>query len=212
MWPKAFRQPWYRKRYATDKIDNGFLPHYERILGSLRSKPVCLMELGVAEGGSCLLWEDFFRHPKTTIVGLDVKLPNMPKASKDWRNTVLERCDQRDEQGLNEIAQRYGPFDVIIDDASHQYEASRTSFRTLLPHLKSGGFYVIEDWSIGYFEEAHDTYADEEGNTTVTLVTEILGDASSLGLCSAEVILDIYRSIAFFRKNPPGIELPLFGA
>jgi hypothetical protein len=34
-----------------------------------------------------------------------------------------------------------------VDDASHTYEETRTSFEFLFPLLSPGGIYVIEDWS-----------------------------------------------------------------
>ena len=34
-----------------------------------------------------------------------------------------------------------------MDDASHTYEETKTSFEFLFPLLHPGGIYVIEDWS-----------------------------------------------------------------
>ena len=45
-------------------------------------------------------------------------------------------------------------FQVIIDDASHIGELTKTSFWHLFDnHLKPGGLYVIEDWGTGYWDE-----------------------------------------------------------
>jgi hypothetical protein len=37
--------------------------------------------------------------------------------------------------------------DLVVDDASHTYEATKTSFEILFPLLRPGGIYIIEDWS-----------------------------------------------------------------
>ena len=37
--------------------------------------------------------------------------------------------------------------DLVVDDASHTYEETRSSFEFLFPLLSPGGIYVIEDWS-----------------------------------------------------------------
>jgi hypothetical protein len=37
--------------------------------------------------------------------------------------------------------------DLVVDDASHTYEETKTSFEFLFPLLHPGGIYVIEDWS-----------------------------------------------------------------
>jgi hypothetical protein len=46
----------------------------------------------------------------------------------------------------------YGPFDLIIDDASHLSGLTIASFKALYKHLKPGGLYVVED--------VHTSYAD----------------------------------------------------
>ncbi len=39
------------------------------------------------------------------------------------------------------------PIELVIDDASHRYTETRSSFETLFPRLAPGAFFVIEDWS-----------------------------------------------------------------
>ena len=45
---------------------------------------------------------------------------------------------------LSELADE---LDLVVDDASHTYEETKTSFELLFPLLSPGGIYVIEDWS-----------------------------------------------------------------
>lgn len=47
--------------------------------------------------------------------------------------------DQGNPAFLSDLAERAGPFDIIIDDGSHRMEDLRTSFMTLFPTLKSSG-------------------------------------------------------------------------
>ena len=48
-------------------------------------------------------------------------------------------------------------FDIIIDDASHIGELTKTSFWHLFDHhLKPGGLYAIEDWGTGYLDDFTD--------------------------------------------------------
>src|SRR5215207_423787 len=46
------------------------------------------------------------------------------------------------------VADEFGDeeLDLVIDDASHRLEPTRTSFETLFPRLRDGGLYLIEDW------------------------------------------------------------------
>jgi hypothetical protein len=48
-------------------------------------------------------------------------------------------------------------FDIIIDDASHIGELTKTTFWHLFHHhLKPGGLYAIEDWGTGYLDDFPD--------------------------------------------------------
>jgi cephalosporin hydroxylase len=46
-----------------------------------------------------------------------------------------------------------GQLDLVIDDASHQYDSTKASFQTLFPLLRPGGLYVIEDWAWSHWKE-----------------------------------------------------------
>ncbi len=35
----------------------------------------------------------------------------------------------------------------MIDDASHHYEPTKTCLNAVLPYVRPGGLYIIEDWS-----------------------------------------------------------------
>jgi cephalosporin hydroxylase len=43
----------------------------------------------------------------------------------------------------NELADE---LDLVVDDASHTYEQTRSSFEILFPLLRPGGIYSVEDW------------------------------------------------------------------
>lgn len=70
----------------------------------------------------------------------------------------------QDDPALDDVLHDEFPdgIDLIIDDASHQYEQTRKTFEIAFPHLKPGGLYVIEDWAWahtqGQQEEDHPWY------------------------------------------------------
>ena len=204
-WGQAKGGQWQGKFYPTDKIGNGMLAHYDRILASLRNQPVQMFDIGVANGGSCMLWSDYFFDSGSRITGLDLRLP--PRGSTDeWRKIALETCDQNDRKRLNELAERHGPFDVIVDDGSHRYTETRTCYQELFKFLKPGGYYVIEDWSVGYWKgQLGARYRGPHGETMVRLVADIIRDGPVSGLASCRVILSNF-SLAFLEKasaSPP---------
>jgi len=141
--------------YDTDK---GVLPHYLRIYEEcfepLLAKDVRILELGINNGGSLLLWRDYFE--KGTIAGLDIN----PCHIDDPTGRIhIYQGPQQDIQLLDRIALKEAPdgFDVIIDDCSHIGELTRISFWHLFEnHLKPGGIYFIEDFCTGYISSCID--------------------------------------------------------
>lgn len=145
--------------YQTDKAANPRLcENYERIFAPKKNAPIRLLELGIAQGGSLLMWRDYFPHGY--IVGLDL---NPPAALADEERIQVFSGNQANRELLKVLSADYAPhgWDFIIDDCAHVGERSRVSFLALWPRLKSGGFYCIEDWGTGYFP----TWEDGESFT-----------------------------------------------
>jgi hypothetical protein len=73
----------------------------------------------------------------------------------DARIKTYWGTDQSDRSTLRWIVQTEFPaeLDLVVDDASHVYEWTKTSFETLFPLLRAGGLYIVEDWSWAYYKE-----------------------------------------------------------
>src|SRR3954467_8842795 len=83
--------------FATDKSSWGhdYLGFYEAHFAPLRYKPIKLLEIGVAGGGSLKVWENYFLEG--TIVGADIN----PAAKQYARPRVhIEIIDQSDTEQL----------------------------------------------------------------------------------------------------------------
>lgn len=116
-----------------------------------------LLELGIYRGGSTVFFERLLRPDR--IVALDLKPgPCMPLEGFINRHELRSRfsihysTDQADREALAAILASTGltgSLDLVIDDASHRYDATRQSLTVLFPHLRPGGRYVIEDWAWG---------------------------------------------------------------
>jgi SAM-dependent methyltransferase len=138
-------------QYDSDKITNRYLEWYDPIFEPWVDKKITLLEIGVYKGGSLLLWRDYF--PSGTIVGIDIKLPENFEPTDRIR---LFEGGQADLPFLSRVANEVAPdgFDIIIDDASHFGELTKTAFWHLFDHhLKPNGLYVIEDWGTGYWDD-----------------------------------------------------------
>jgi hypothetical protein len=148
--------------YDTDKGQNpDYLRLYEEYFAPLVDKDIKLLELGVAHGGSLLLWRDYFE--RAIIVGLDM----IPIHIDDPTGRIrIYQGRQEDTALLSRIAQEQAPdgFDIIIDDCSHIGELTRISFWHLFTnHLKPGGVFTIEDIRVSYIDKFGDTFVDGKG-------------------------------------------------
>lgn len=149
------RQPYKADAELSAMIADGLLYHgsfiqkppfllafYRRLFAGMDRPPARLLEIGVKGGGSTTFWKVLF--PEATVVGFDLKLRLLdPEASSD--GVIYLQGDQTDVERLREVAARFGPFDLVIDDGSHVAAHQATTLRALLPCVVPGGIYVIED-------------------------------------------------------------------
>jgi len=126
-----------KSQFNTDKIYlHGYFPVYMQIALDLGPRArVC--ELGVETGESLRMWQSLF--PMGEITGVDIK----PQAifPHGTRKVIASQDDPR----LKEL----GPFDLVVDDASHKGTLTRASLDILWPQVNPGGYYVVEDWFVG---------------------------------------------------------------
>ena len=127
---------WYFKEFKDkrDSVKKVFEMGVGGSLDNLRVNPDYKM------GASLYMWRDFF--PNAQIYGIDC-LPQL--VFKDDRiETFL--CDQADRRRLLQIFDQIGTdFDLVIDDAGHRVLSQITSCLIIMPLLKRGAIYVIED-------------------------------------------------------------------
>lgn len=120
---------------------------YDTYFSRFRGQPITMMEIGVGQGGSLEIWRDYF-GPKARIIGVDIN-PDCLAFAGDGIEIIIG--DQGDREFMNSIAQKVGPFDIILDDGSHQMEDLRASFLTLFGSVNAGGLYVTEDLHTCYW-------------------------------------------------------------
>lgn len=148
-------------RHGTDKSsrNHGYLPIYDRELSSLRAKTVTLLEIGVSGGSSLRMWHEYF--PQGRIFGVD---PDAAALAHAGDRTQVLLADQSDPEGLRKVVAPHGPFDVVIDDGSHIWAHQISALRSLLPLVRPGGCYIIEDLHTSYGRWAP-KYRGEGGET-----------------------------------------------
>ena len=124
---------------------------YQQYFNEIAEERLKILEIGAYEGVSTKIFSLFFKN--STIVAIDL-IPRDIDFSQ-FENIVYLNADQTDEKALLSICDKYATdgFDIIIDDASHLGFHSLRSYRILFPRLKPGGYYVVEDWGTGYWND-----------------------------------------------------------
>jgi hypothetical protein len=116
-----------------------YLRHYEMLLAEYRHLPINVLEIGVSRGGSLRSWAWFFTE--ATITGIDI---DATCSRHEAGRVHVEIGSQIDPDFLDRVTDKAPPT-VIIDDGSHNYEHIIFTFEHLLPKLKPGGLYIVED-------------------------------------------------------------------
>src|SRR5260221_447215 len=98
------------------------------------------MEIGVLAGDSLLTWRAYF--PRAVTIGFDIEDKHSLAKGKKTR---IYRGDQSSATDLSRVCAAEGPFDIVIDDGSHQSQHQLSSFLQVFSYVKDSGMYVIED-------------------------------------------------------------------
>jgi hypothetical protein len=132
-------------KYNTDKNSShhNYGRQYEDVFRNFRDKNIKYLEIGVFNGGSIKSFREIFKHAEC-IVGIDINEDCKQYEDLD-SNIHVEIGDATDHKFLQYITDRYGNFDVILDDGSHNNVDVIKSFELLFPLLNDNGVYVVED-------------------------------------------------------------------
>ena len=127
---------------TTDKHNHGYVDEYRKIAAELGEKArVC--ELGVYYGASLNLWKELF--PQGLIAGVDMREESW------WPNgTIKIVAEQQDPDLVPLLWGHSDSWDLIVDDCSHLGELTAISLGHLWALVSPGGYYVIEDWQVGF--------------------------------------------------------------
>ena len=142
---------------------------YDTVLRPTRKRTRNLVELGVGDetAGSLNAWREYFPRAEFWILDIDVQRFKDQKQWA-WASRQKRRHGCHDDPNVwtaprvhplfgvnssNRTQLRGLPIpdevDVIIDDASHALAHQLVALEALWPKLRDGGFYIVEDLTIG---------------------------------------------------------------
>lgn len=182
-----------------------------------RLSPKTILEFGLFEGGSAILWHLLY---DAMVVGIDLR--PRPKAIDFWLDKLNIRKDvnlyygesQDNEVFIRQIMKKHfggDKIDLIIDDASHMYELSRRSFEITFSELRNGGIYCLEDWGWAHFpgKQWQEDRFWREHKALTNLVFELLMlHASGTGAFQSLYVLP-FAAFCYSNGRLPGPQVSL---
>jgi len=157
-----------------------------------------LLEIGIYDGASLKMWEEFFGFP--TIVGIDIE----SKKQYESLNIKTMVADQSDPMQLLKCLEVCSEYDIIVDDGGHTMQQQLVTIATLFPHLKSGGLYVLEDLHTSFIGEHYNPYIDSL--TTCDFLYRVKNklelETPYVSPTQLEYIRNNVELIEFFQKDP----------
>ena len=144
----AVKNPYSKNIDNSDKslIGHGYAKFYEFHFNYFKNQEIKLLEIGTWKGASVASFYYYFN--KAIIFCLDRNYKFQFKSNR----INFFYCDTRNTNDLKKfedllINRKSEILDIIIDDASHIYSDMLNNFKNFFKKVKSGGFYVIDDFN-----------------------------------------------------------------
>jgi hypothetical protein len=176
-----------------------------------------MLELGLWDGGSTAFWFELLQPSK--YVGLDV----MEREDSTYFRAYVEsrgiadriktywNTNQTDAQKLRSLvaSELDGSLNLVIDDASHEYEPTKRAFEILFPWMEPGGLYIIEDWAWAHWPEFQAKSHPWVDRTALTRLVFDLVEATGSWRSSSEAKLieniTVFQGFAVVERGHLGI-------
>ena len=160
---------------GTDKFTNSvgrghaYQAIYEEFLGPLHCRPLNILEIGlgcnagIAEAGQSLaMWLHYFPLATLTVFEYDGRCVDewVAKDPMGIGSDVLKRrvvWIKGDQSSTGDLAPALarGPFDFVLDDGGHSFRQQIVSLVVLLPAVRPGGMYIVEDLGTSFSFAEH---------------------------------------------------------
>jgi cyclopropane fatty-acyl-phospholipid synthase-like methyltransferase len=127
----------------TDKDTlHSYLETYENLFKEKRYTSKAIMEIGIAEGGSIKLWNDYFINAR--IFGLDIM--SMKNSVNDIKYNYPRINLSLNTDAYNiDVNVFKNKFDIIIEDGDHLLSNQIKFLKNYLSLLEEDGIMIIED-------------------------------------------------------------------
>lgn len=152
-------------KYNTDKSTyHLFTVIYDFIFSKYRNNNLTLLEIGIHNGSSLKMWEEYFVNSK--IYGADIL--NKSELNSERIETFIIN-----QEIVNDLKRLPIDCDIIIDDGGHTMIQQQITFNELFNNnLKNKGIFVIEDLHTSN-SEYFSTHGSNYNNNTLNLLYDL---------------------------------------
>ena len=152
------------KKYDTDKSSqrsnvtdfrhcHPYTLFYDSLFRDNKDEKLEIAELGILDGGSLLMWREYFTHSNIYGLEYNVDLINNFKHHHNNERINLSEINVYDANNIkNAFSNLNVMYDIIIEDTTHQFEDQIRVIENVYQYLKPGGILIIEDIFKSYNE------------------------------------------------------------
>ena len=128
-----------------ENLRNSVSKVFECGIGTNNPDKISSMGVNGKPGASLRVWRDYF--PNAMIYGADIDVEILFEEDRIKTGYI----DQLNEFEIINYWEKVGEknFDIMIDDGLHTFDAGVKLFEFSFDKLKDGGYYIIEDVSVG---------------------------------------------------------------
>ena len=185
-------------RHKTDKgteywYAHGFTEFYEPYFRKYENPTI--LDIGTAEGASARMLNDYY-DGECTIYTIDVD-ENCEGRIGDYDNIHFHRVDTRNLDSIQQFLDSIPDvkFDIIIEDAAHDFESQMKSLAVFSRRLKKDGVYVLEDIHTSYYAET-----EEKRRRSTLYYLNFFEDTGYLSNEDRQDLTDRIKDIIIFNR------------
>jgi len=131
----------------TDKnTTHSYLPLYQALLINKKETAKNVLEVGICEGGSIKLWNDFFTN--ANVYGLDIMHINNVWSDIKNKNKIILHTSTDAYDNIfftNNFLNKDIKFDFMLDDGPHTLESMKNFINLYSQIMTDDGILIIED-------------------------------------------------------------------
>lgn len=126
---------------------------YDSLFKNNKNEKLQIAELGILEGASLLMWNEYFTNANLYGFDYDYKLIKKFEDTHKINNIQLSHIDVTDKNSIQTVFNKLNiMYDIIIEDTTHQFEDQIRVIENIYQYLKPGGILIIEDIFKSYNE------------------------------------------------------------